>query len=178
MGHNSDLKMIMRYSVRVLTIIRGMGKLNKHSFIYSMKDNCENWLNRRRTLETELPDKHFRSDNNVVWCAHTRIRPSGHDALDFMRTSSCTEIKDTNPSFSWYIYETDSTWWYNHLSHTTTENYDGNGKGIIFIANTVEMPVSYTVANLWDQWYHWLDNHWRYGSPICITKLIIQIRSQ
>ena len=77
------------------------------------------------------------------------------------------------------IYETYSTWWYNHLSHTTTENYDGNGKGIIFITNTVEMPESYTVAaTLRDQWYHWLNNHWRYGSPICITKLIIQIRGQ
>ena len=76
------------------------------------------------------------------------------------------------------IYESDNTRWYNHLSHTTTENYDGNGKGIIFIANTVEMPESYIVATLWDQWYHWLDNHLRYGSPICITKLIIQIGDQ
>ena len=77
------------------------------------------------------------------------------------------------------IYETDSTWRYNHLSHTTMENCDGNGKGcIIFIANTVEMPESYTVVTLRDQWYHWIDNHWRYGSTIFITTLIIKIRIQ
>ena len=35
--------------------------------------------------------------------------------------------------------------------HTTMEKYDDNGKGyIIFIANTVEMPQSYTVATLRD----------------------------
>ena len=85
--------------------------------------------------------------------------------------------KTQNPFFR-DIYETDNTWWYNHPSHTTTENYYDKEKGIIFIANTVEMPESYTVATLRDQWYHWLDNNWRYGNPICITKLIIQIRGQ
>ena len=166
-----------------------MGKLNKHSLIYSMKNNCENWLNRRQCLRfsqfsqllshthsTELPDKHLRSDNNVVWCAHTRIRPSGHDVLNYMRTSSCTEIKHTKPVF-FVIYMKPTA--HDGTTTSATENYDGNGKGcIIFIANTVEMPQSYTVAMLRDQWYHWLDNHWIYGSPICITELIIQIRDQ
>ena len=37
---------------------------------------------------------------------------------------------------------------YNHPMHKNREKYDDNGKGcIIFIANTVEMSQSYTVAN-------------------------------
>ena len=52
-------------------------------------------------------------------------------------------------------------------SGTQLQKYDDNWMGcIIFIANIVEMPQSYTIATLWDQWYHWHDNHWRYGSPI------------
>ena len=61
----------------------------------------------------------------------------------------------------------------------TTQKYEQNGTGcIIFIPKTVEMPQSYTVATFPDYCYHSLDNHWRYGSLICITTLIIQIRVQ
>ena len=59
MGHTSDLMMIIRWSTRIRTImIKQMGMLNTHSPIYCMKDNWDNWLNLRHTLEN-TPETHF-----------------------------------------------------------------------------------------------------------------------
>ena len=42
-----------------------------------------------------------------------------------------------------YTYETDSTWWYGHLRHTTTEKYDINGKSLYFRFNDDDDKISY-----------------------------------
>ena len=42
-----------------------------HRPIYCMRDDYENWLNLRHTLQNV--------DKEDVWCANKRIRPSGHN---------------------------------------------------------------------------------------------------
>ena len=75
-GHTSDLMMIIRLSTHILTIIiREMDKLNTHSSIYYMKENGENWLNIRHTLnrmyltsisEIQYLQVHLHNDDNEI----------------------------------------------------------------------------------------------------------------
>ena len=46
----------------------------------------------------------------------------------------CTVVTETKTKLSWDICEpTDKIWWYNHIRHTTTENYNNNVKGWYFL---------------------------------------------
>ena len=68
-GHTYDLIIIIRQSTHSLTIIRReMGKLNTHSPIYCIKNNCEKWLNLRHTLDRMYltSDKCTIIDRNIV----------------------------------------------------------------------------------------------------------------
>ena len=59
-SHSSDLIMIIRSSIRILTIIiKEMGKLSTQSPIYCMTGNWEIWLHLRCTLETECTSQVF-----------------------------------------------------------------------------------------------------------------------
>ena len=56
--HTSDLIMMIRQSIYLLSIITGeMGKT--HSPIYCMMDNWENMLNLTHTLDKNISDRHF-----------------------------------------------------------------------------------------------------------------------
>ena len=52
------------------------------------------------------------------------------DVLDYLRTSyDCIVINVTKPNFPGiYVCETDRILWYKNLKHTTTENYENDGK--------------------------------------------------
>ena len=55
------------------------------------------------------------------------------DVLDYLRTSyDCTVINGTKPNFPGiYVCETDRILWYKNLKHTTTENYESDGKDTV-----------------------------------------------
>ena len=45
--------------------------------------------------------------------------------------------------------ETDSSWWYNHLRHTTAEKYDNKGKGWYFRFDDYKMSYKYILLITW-----------------------------
>ena len=64
--HTSDLIMIMRQGVYILSIItRGIGKLKTHSPIYCLMDKWENMLNLTHTLDKIESDRHFISSMSL-----------------------------------------------------------------------------------------------------------------
>ena len=91
-----------------------MGKLNTHSLVYCIKYNWENWPNRRPTSVLEYLQIGLQNDDDeVVWRLHSNERYTIQLSQDISKTKS--------------------TWWYNHLRHTTTENYDNNWKDWYFL---------------------------------------------
>ena len=83
--HTSDLMMIIRQSIYILSIITGeISKLKTYSPIYYIMDNGENMLNLTHTLDKIYPTgilsipclqiNLHNDDNEMVYCTNKRVR--------------------------------------------------------------------------------------------------------
>ena len=115
---NDDNK--IKYTITIVE----MGKLNKYSPIYCMKDNCHNWLHLRNTN-----DRMHLSSIFEVQYLNKRVRISGHNVLYYLHTpQDCTIIKWTTTPFPGYIWNRDYMLVQPPYAHNH-EKYDNNGKG-------------------------------------------------
>ena len=136
---------MIKYTHIFLIITRGMGKLKTHSPISCTKDNWENWLNLRYTLdrmnvcimmimsycheETNHDDvikwKHFPRYWPFVRGIHRSPVNSPHKGqwrgTFWKQTPSFPKAGDIDEI-------TGRIWWYNHLRHTSQKNMTTVGK--------------------------------------------------
>ena len=143
--HTSDLMMIIRQSMYILSIIpKEIGKMKTHSPTYCIMDNWENMLNLTHTLDKLLSDRDFinsMSSDKVCtmmimrWC---NVQTKEYDLQSkrirlFALIINCTILMNTNSRYSRNVYTiSDRIWCNKHIMHTTTEKYENNGKGGYF----------------------------------------------
>ena len=139
--HTSDLMMIIRQSIYIISIItREMGKLKTHSPIYCIIDNSENMLNRTHTLNklylTGILKSSMSSDKVCImsimrWC---NVQTNKYDLRAKTYPTICTHLNctilmKTNSRFSRNVFSvSDRIWCNNHLRLTTRENMKTMGK--------------------------------------------------
>ena len=142
--HTSDLMMIIRQSIYIISIItKEMGKLKAHSPTYCIMDNWENMLNVTHTRQI-ISDRHFISSMSsdkactMMIMRRCNVQTNEYDLEAKMYPTICTHHKahSTNENkFPVYrnVYTiSDRIWCNKHLRHTTTEKYENNGKGGYF----------------------------------------------
>ena len=109
--HTSDLMMIIRHRIYILSIItRDMGKLKTHGPTYCIMDNWEYMLYLIHTLDKTyltgilevqcLQINLHNDDNEMVQCTNKRKRSSSQNVSDYLHSIiNCTIIMKTNPGF-------------------------------------------------------------------------------
>ena len=96
--HTSDLMMIIRQSIYILSIItREMGKLITYSPTYCIMDNGENMLNFTPTLDRIyltgilwvqcLQISLHNYDNEMLYCTNKRLRSASQNVSEYLHSS-------------------------------------------------------------------------------------------
>ena len=100
--HTSDLMMIIRQSIYILSIItREMGKLKTYSITYCIMDNGDNMLNLTHTLDKIyltgilwvqcLQISLHNDDNEMVYCTNKRVRSASQNVSEYLHWSKTAQ---------------------------------------------------------------------------------------